>query len=55
MVIFSAEGDEPTRIHPMQVWQTPFESEEYAARQPARSGFFGRIGNAELVLSLIHI
>lgn len=49
MVIFSAEGDEPTRIHPMQVWQTPFESEEYAARQPARSGFFGRIGNAELV------
>lgn len=49
MVIFSAEGDEPTRIHPMQVWQTPFCSEEYAARQPARSGFFGRIGNAELV------
>ncbi|TBU94494.1 DNA repair ATPase [Phytopseudomonas dryadis] len=49
MVIFSAEGDEPTRIHPMQIWQTPFCSEEYAARQPARSGFFGRIGNAELV------
>ena len=49
MVIFSAEGDEPTRIHPMQIWQTPFYSEEYAARQPARGGFFGRIGNAELV------
>lgn len=49
MVIFSAEGIDPTRIHPMQVWQTPFCSEEYAARQPARSGFFGRIGNAELV------
>ncbi|SDU86642.1 DNA repair ATPase [Pseudomonas sihuiensis] len=49
MVIFSAEGSEPTRIHPMQIWQTPFESEDYAARQPARSGFFGRIGNAELV------
>jgi hypothetical protein len=49
MVIFSAEGSEPTRIHPMQIWQTPFESADYADRQPARSGFFGRIGNAELV------
>ncbi|MEM5619658.1 DNA repair ATPase [Pseudomonas aeruginosa] len=49
MVIFAAEGEEPTRIHPMQVWQTPFCTEEYAARQPARSGFSGRIGNAELV------
>lgn len=49
MVIFAAEGEEPTRIHPMQVWQTPFCTEEYAARQPARSGFLGRIGNAELV------
>jgi len=49
MVIFFAEGDEPTRIHPMQVWQTPFFSEEFAARQPVRSGFFGRVGNAELV------
>ena len=49
MVIFAAEGSEPTRIHPMQIWQTPFCSDDFAARQPARSGFFGRIGNAELV------
>ena len=49
MVIFSADSDEPTRIHPMQIWQTPFFSDEFAARQPSRSGFFGRIGNAELV------
>ncbi len=49
MVIFSAEGHEPTRIHPMQIWQTPFFTEDFAARQPQRSGFFGRIGNAELV------
>jgi len=49
MVIFSAEGSEPTRIHPMQIWQTPFCTDDFAARQPARSGFFGRIGNAELV------
>ncbi|UJJ30723.1 DNA repair ATPase [Halopseudomonas maritima] len=49
MVIFSAEGDEPTRIHPMQIWQTPFYTDEHAATQPQRGGFFGRIGNAELV------
>ncbi|MNF34010.1 ATPase involved in DNA repair [compost metagenome] len=49
MVIFAAEGAEPTRIHPMQIWQTPFASDEFAARQPTRSGFLGRIGNAELV------
>ncbi|MEX6501205.1 DNA repair ATPase [Pseudomonas zhanjiangensis] len=49
MVIFATESEEPTRIHPMQIWQTPFFSDEFAARQPARSGFFGRIGNAELV------
>lgn len=48
-VIFAAEGEEPTRIHPMQIWQTPFCSAEFAARQPARSGFLGKIGNAELV------
>jgi len=49
MVIFSAEGDEPTRVHPMQIWQTPFFTDEFAAAQPQRGGFFGRIGNAELV------
>ncbi|MCX7556370.1 DNA repair ATPase [Xanthomonadaceae bacterium JHOS43] len=49
MVIFSAESTEPTRVHPMQVWQTPFCFDEYAARQPAATGFLGRIGNAELV------
>lgn len=49
MVIFSAEDDEPTRSHPMQIWQTPFSSDEFAASQPVRHGFFGRIGNAELV------
>ena len=49
MVIFSAETDEPTRVHPMQVWLTPFCFDEYAASQPPATGFLGRIGNAELV------
>ncbi|MGY1518925.1 DNA repair ATPase [Luteimonas sp. A482] len=49
MVLFHAEGDAPTRIHPMQVWQTPFTSDEFAARTPTGTGFMGRIGNAALV------
>jgi MoxR-like ATPase len=49
MVLFHAEGDAPTRIHPMQVWQTPFTSEEFAARRPPGTSFMGRIGNAALV------
>lgn len=48
MVIFNAEG-EATRTHPMQIWQTPFSSEEYAAQQPEGTGFYAKIGNRELV------
>ncbi|ASP40633.1 DNA repair protein [Bacterioplanes sanyensis] len=48
LVIFSAEN-EPTRVHPMQIWQTPYESDEHASRAPASQTFYGRIGNAELV------
>ncbi|WJG10057.1 DNA repair ATPase [Aliiglaciecola sp. LCG003] len=47
-VIFNAE-DEATRIHPMQIWQTPFFSEEHAAKQPSSDNFYSRIGNKELV------
>mgnify|MGYP003583965460 CR=1 FL=1 len=49
MVLFSAEGSEPTRIHPMQIWQTPFQSVEYASQQATNDSFYARIGNAELV------
>lgn len=48
MVIFSAE-DEATRVHPMQVWETPYYSDEYAAKQPTTDSFYSRIGNKELV------
>lgn len=47
-VIFNAEA-EATRIHPMQVWETPYSSEEYAAAQPTADSFLSRIGNKELV------
>ncbi|MDR7152082.1 hypothetical protein J2W49_004058 [Hydrogenophaga palleronii] len=49
VLVFLADSEEPTRVHPMQLWQTPFASEEYAATLPRGTGFFARVGNAELV------
>lgn len=49
MLVFQAARGEATRVHPMQLWHTPFATEEYASRQPAGSGFFARVGNADLV------
>ncbi|MFI6452857.1 DNA repair ATPase [Streptosporangium amethystogenes] len=49
LVVFRATSDEPTRVHPMQVWQTPYQSDLYAAGRPVGTGPLERIGNAELV------
>ncbi|NJQ04637.1 DNA repair ATPase [Streptomyces lonarensis] len=49
MVVFRAAGEEATRVHPMQVWHTPFVSDAHAAAQPQGDGPLARIGNAELV------
>ena len=49
MVVFRFTGDEPTRVHPMQIWQTPFVSDEHAASQPTGEGMLAKIGNADLV------
>ncbi len=49
LVVFRATSEEPTRVHPMQVWQTPYVSDTYAAGQPTGTGPLERIGNAELV------
>jgi hypothetical protein len=48
LVVFR-EDAEPTRIHPMQLWTTPFVSDEFHARQPVGDSMLHRIGNAELV------
>ncbi|MBH9576952.1 DNA repair ATPase [Inhella proteolytica] len=55
VLVFLTEGAEPTRVHPMQLWQTPFFSEEHALAQPKAEGFFGRIGNAELVRGIAEL
>lgn len=49
VLVFQAESAEPLRSHAMQVWQTPFTSDEHARNLVSRTSFFGRIGNPELV------
>ena len=49
LVVFRAASEEPTRVHPMQVWQTPYVSDTYAAAQPIGTGPLDRVGNADLV------
>ncbi len=49
LTVFRAAEDEPARVHPMQVWATPYVSAEYHASAPQNGGELGRIGNADLV------
>ncbi len=51
-ILFSAESDEPSRNHPMQLWKTPFASDDFASKQPESQTFLGKIGNAELVRAI---
>ncbi|SEP80882.1 ATPase family associated with various cellular activities (AAA) [Lentzea xinjiangensis] len=46
LVIFRETGSEAVRVHPMQVWRTPFLADEVL---PEQAGPLARIGNAELV------
>ncbi|WP_289000097.1 DNA repair ATPase [uncultured Psychrobacter sp.] len=48
LVLFSAQN-EPSRIHPMQIWHTPYASHEYVSELPESTSFYGKIGNKELV------
>ncbi len=49
MLLFTADSDEPSRNHTMQLWQTAFVSEDHAAGQAPRQSELGKIGNRELV------
>ncbi|MCP4685779.1 MAG: hypothetical protein GY867_10095, partial [bacterium] len=49
LVIFRSTSDEPTRVHPMQIWQTPFMSDEHAAAAPTTGSYLERVGNSDLV------
>ena len=48
MVVFREEP-EPTRIHPVQIWATPFCTVEHHEAQPRTTSELDRVGNAALV------
>jgi len=48
LIVFSSV-EEATRIHPMQIWQTSYLSDEFASQQPGSTSELGKIGNSELV------
>ncbi len=49
LIAFRHDTDEPSRVHPMQIWQTPYVSDTFAAAQPVGTGPLDRIGTADLV------
>lgn len=51
-ILFSSESEEPSRNHPMQIWETPFTSDEHANAIPQSQSFLGKIGNKELVRAI---
>ncbi len=52
MVILRVASPEPARVHPMQVWRTPFTSADHAASAPTTGGYLAKVGNADLVRGL---
>ena len=52
MVVMRQVTGEPTRVHPMQVWKTPFTSAEHAASAPTDGSYLAKVGNADLVRGL---
>ncbi|MFF4307354.1 DNA repair ATPase [Streptomyces sp. NPDC001601] len=49
LTVLPADGDEPLRVHPLQLWNSPYVSDTHAAAQPLGTGPLARIGNAALV------
>jgi hypothetical protein len=49
LMVLRADHDEPQRVHPLQVWNSPYVSDIHAAAQAVGVGPLGRIGNADLV------
>ncbi|WP_338677625.1 DNA repair ATPase [Streptomyces sp. SCSIO 30461] len=47
MVVLRAEDGEPGRVHPVQIWHTPYVADTHVS--PAGDGPLARIGNADLV------
>jgi hypothetical protein len=48
LVVFRADA-EPKRVHNMQLWRTPFVSDEQVKSKPPSGSFLEKVGNADLV------
>ncbi|WP_329600104.1 DNA repair ATPase [Streptomyces pseudovenezuelae] len=49
LMVLRADNDEPQRVHPLQLWNSPYVSDTHAAAQPVGAGPLTRVGNADLV------
>ncbi|MEU0343447.1 DNA repair ATPase [Streptomyces bobili] len=49
LMVLRADSDEPQRVHPVQLWRSPYVSDIHAAAQPVGTGPLARVGNADLV------
>ncbi|MFE2011374.1 DNA repair ATPase [Streptomyces sp. NPDC059491] len=47
MIVLRAEDEEPGRVHPVQIWRTPYVADTHVP--PPAEGPLARIGNADLV------
>jgi hypothetical protein len=51
LVLFRS-SEEATRIHPVQIWNTPFTTSEFAASAPTDGSYLAKVGNKDLVTGL---
>jgi len=49
IVLFKTLTGEPTTVHPVQIWQSPFMTQEHAAAAPTDGSYLSKVGNADLV------
>ncbi len=52
IAILRSRSADPARVHAIQLWATPFGSEEQAASNVASDSFLGKIGNSDLVRAI---
>ncbi|MCC6592573.1 MAG: DNA repair ATPase, partial [Xanthomonadales bacterium] len=55
LLLVTPEGADASRLHVMQLWRTPFASDEHASAQPKAGGLLGRLGNANVVRALAEL
>jgi MoxR-like ATPase len=52
VILFQSTSNEPTRVHAVQIWQTPFVTEDHLAARPSTGSYLEKIGNRDLVRGL---